>query len=524
MKKIYVLSASILIAVLLNINTVVKAQSIANINNGLNGESIVSIDDFDWGTVSATSGGLYSRINISNSLAGVTYEYIWAPPKPNKIVSISVKTYGVENEIDRVIGHNKSDHDLVVLLDNGDVYKLYLNYDLRALYGVTVDSVRYWQNPSKAGSESYEKIAGDAVYVLSSSYLYTSKDSSTWQVDSAGTGGAHIYDFALDSLQRVYAATDNGLFKQDTGATAFVNIATYAGPKDIYRVFIDRHNRLLIGLNAGGVYKSNGGTVWSIDTAGIGNQFVRLFGDDAYGNLYAVASDPFAGIDHLYKSAGGSQPWRLTDSSIYNKTVNPIGISSLSGDSALRLGTQFGMFFSADTGKTWALDNGGIAAKNMFSLAKTSTGKLLLSDATGIYGKNAGDTIWHKSYPQPGYESGLNLFQNGFGDIYTIDNAVKTNYKIGLIEKSTDGGQTWQADTAGLSGTGGTVFYVDEKGAQHIGNSQYGSSFLCQVWAKPSGGAWALDTVGFPVKNYSSVSAMASDGKGYLYVTGYFQR
>jgi len=510
----------------LQITQITFAQKSFTASDGLGGESIINSKRFEEGdlgtrnfTVYATGNGLYYGFNNENGLGGTTFDYVWGPPKGTKIKNFTIKRYENTDAKGHVY-YTSSSNTLVALLDNGDVYKIVVDYN--PIFGATIDSLKRWGNLEAAYSEVAEKVEGDALYTLSSSYLYISTDSSTWHIDSTGLAGAHINDMTLDTLQRLYAATSKGLFTQDTSAiTPFTKVNSYTGPQNLAAVYADRHNRLYISVNGGGVYISTtNGATWQIDTAGLGATPVGYFSDDVYGNIYCIAAN--GNGNHLYKSAGGNQPWQLTDSSIYNQTINLVTIYSVNGDSVLSACTSFGIFLSADKGKTWIRNNKGIRSENITGVAKTPQGKLLFANALGI-NKKTGNATWAKVYPQNGNAGNLPLYSDGLGSIYTIDNTVTNNFAVGgAIFKTTDEGNTWSADTLGLSGVGGSVFFVDEKGTQHIGNSYYAGTKPSQLWAKPKGGAWAIDTVGFPVLPYSFVYSIASDKAGYLYATGFF--
>ncbi len=527
MKKICFLLKVVGIVFFLPISLASFAQLPVYVNGGLDGENIISTGYFPWnGEVQATSTTIYAKSVTKGSVvtsADTSFERIWSAPPPRKIDHIYVKLQVVRDSSGKFLFEKQSDKYLMVVMDNGDVYELNVDHYDNAVGGIDVANETYWDHAGSGGSEAYNKLLGDALYLLSSSHLYVSPDSTGWHIDSTGLNNAHVYDVAIDTAQRVYVATDNGLFMQDTTAgSTFASVAAYTGPKGLESVFVDRKNRIIVSLNSGGVYFSEDGTAWALDTAGIGTQFVKSFGADAYSNLYAVVSNTFTGVDHLYKSVSGTQAWQLTDTSVYNKTVNPIGINAFVGHGILLLTTQFGTFISGDTGRTWIPHTKGIRSENITGIAKLPTGQLLLTNALGIY-KGTGSTAWAKSYPQSGFKDKLPLYDDRLGNIYTIDNSVINNFQLGgVIFKSPDGGNTWAADTAGLGNVGGTLFFVDEKGAQHIGNSLYGGSYPCRLWTKPKNGAWGIDTSGFPVAAYNFVSGFASDDKGYLYVTGYF--
>ncbi|MBI3004882.1 MAG: hypothetical protein HYY49_05635 [Ignavibacteriales bacterium] len=119
------------------------------------------------------------------------HRIIFEAPPERRIVSVCEKT--------------DQEDILLILLDNGEVYRVELNYLLRPPL------------VSKIASENTpKKIAGDALYALDTNgKMFVSRDTAvTWTIDTLGFNSAYAQDFAIDSSQYVYTGTDKGLFKQ----------------------------------------------------------------------------------------------------------------------------------------------------------------------------------------------------------------------------------------------------------------------------------------------------------------------
>jgi hypothetical protein len=127
-----------------------------------------------------------------------------------------------------------------------------------------------------------------------------------------------------------------------------------------------------------------------------------------------------------------------------------------------------------------------------------------------MYSLNPTDTAWTKLFPTSGYTGRLPIYTDGLGNIYTFG-AGNIN-KILPLYKSTNGGTSWNLDTAGYNGG---LLCIDEKGGQH-------SAGTAGPRAKPYGGSWGLDTAGFQVTNSNNnyTAAIASDRHGFLYLSG----
>ncbi|HTY10208.1 MAG TPA: T9SS type A sorting domain-containing protein [Bacteroidota bacterium] len=430
------------------------------------------------------------------------YGSVWDAPKGRSISDVV---------------HKRGSDVILILLDDGSVYEDFFG---EAEVIPALHNVRFRTKITGASfSEDWEKIIGDDLYMLSSSYVYVSHDTAlTWNLDTAGLGSAHVWDIAIDSAIHVYAATTNGLFKESPDSDTWHRVTTLTQSTSLYRVFVDRKNRILVGGNGAGLYLStdNGGT-WSTDTAGIGTQTPDLFADDIYGNLYLVTNSPFTNTV-VYKSAGGTSSWQEIDGPIAAVAGTNFGINSITGDSTLFIGTPYGLFVSTDQGTTWGFTSAGVPNNYAFGFWKSPDGKWFARSTIGIFSKGPSDASWTKDFPVQGFNSNVAFVGDALGNFYA--SASHTNLGGPIIFKSTDDGGTWNLDTAGASLLRTGVLSIDENGGQHLGTSQWGSSYPSLLFTKAPGGSWVFDTVGFMSSNYSFTYSMASDHHGYLYITG----
>lgn len=359
----------------------------------------------------------------------------------------------------------------------------------------------------------WEEIAGDALYVLTTRSVYVSRDNgATWQLDNVGLNGDTLNHLALDASQRVYLATQGGLYEQDSNGTSWTKVSSLAAA-NLVSVFVDRMGRIYVGGSGGAYMSTNGGTTWTSDSAGLSMNTPVQFADDYKNNIYAIANN------HLYISSGGTQPWREIDAGILSQTVNVTTFNSIVGDTEVFAGTSFGLFISTDQGGTWTQSQ-GIPAQDYYGIWRTG-GKLFASTSLGLFGTTTNDTTWSKTYPSNGFMGAVQAYADPQGDLYVQDSTVSPGYKAHALLKSTNNGGTWALDTVGLYQVNGSLFYIDETGAQHYSNT-YNGQVPCLLWERPVGGSWEIDTAGFIAGTYMTVSSMCSDGKGYLYISGNF--
>ncbi len=292
------------VLIFLGISSITPAQNVSFRSNSPQGETIISegtvIIPFNGGYPETGYVATAKEISSVKSNDGLLtfYGFAWAPPEPRFIKKVATKAGGKY---------------VLVLLDNGDVFRLTPHHvDLNGW------SDLYLGRVVSGGTQSWDDIKGDAIYTLSTSALYVTRDTGiTWQIDTTGLNGAHIWSFALDTAQYVYAATEKELFKQNPNDNNWSKVTSLTAVTNIFRVFIDRINRILVAGNGGGVYLSkNNGASWSADTSGIGFQNITLFADDAFGNLYAVT-----GTGKIFYSKSGTKPWKQIDAGIAAMTV-----------------------------------------------------------------------------------------------------------------------------------------------------------------------------------------------------------
>ncbi len=496
---------------LLFLHTFVQAQPFFLLDyflggDNMTGDVIVRDENNDSYIVSNTPDGVFaSNTNISTvSDESFLYKQVYTPPPGKSVshVSPKVDTLGIFTLVNR--------YKALVFLTDGTVVTIDLKH-------ITTTGVVVQVLGKANGSSTWAKAIGDALYALGSSVFVSRDTGKTWQIDTLGFSGVFARDIALDTLQYVYAATTNGLFKQHPDSSVWHKITTLTSPTALATVFIDRTNRIFVAGNGGGfVHSTDNGSTWVTDTTGVGGVTLRSICDDMFGNIYATG-----GSGTIYESVGGTGPWVRIDAGISAITGNTPAINGLAADSLLVAATNFGVYVTADQGVTWFEENRGIIPGRFYGFVKHNPGRFFISTSLGIFYRDAGDTVWHKSFPASGYLGALPIYEDSAQTLFTVlPNTDPTSVSLGPIYKSTDGGVIWNADTLNLSSTIGRVFFVDERGGEHIGSSYSGFSYYARVYAQDNSGHWILDTSGIPNGNFSSASSFGTDRAGMIYLSG----
>jgi hypothetical protein len=480
------------------------------------GEQIVS-KEIDRGPffdrIVTTSGGIYTSSLINGKWDG-NYKQ-WSVPEGRRIVDARFKI-NPEN------GYKTS--LLYILLDNGEVY-----------HANTGSSIFHAYNDERitvAGSESFKKVVGDDLYVLGSSNLYVTRDNGqSWQIDSVSMTvdsvkftGVHITDMDMDAQQNLYAAVNKPgtllIQKPSQKEWTVSNLPAGIGSTS---VFVDRKNNIHTGVDGGpnralAFMSSNGGATWKIDTAEASAFFtVSKWGDDAFGDVFTVSH----GGTELSREQNGV--WTNLTSNLRSVVdgsdpLNPVRIHDIGGDSVIVAATNYGLYSSSDRGDTWQASNDGIHAERIYNIVG-ARGEYYASTSLGVFHSYPMGVSWKKVYPITGFESGMKLYPGG--NTLRAVRATPPYVWSAVYDSEHDVG--WQPDTLGESAIDfGGIMTVDENGTLHGVSSHYGSSWNGYIYEKKLGEAWHADTTGYTPKKYSYGSAIASDGSGYLHVSGVF--
>jgi len=441
----------------------------------------------------------------------------WYPPLGTEIVDGDFEDWG----IDPYTGNAWATY--WVLLDDGELYLLEFETceECGSTEGTTLDHIPF--NPFVGGS-AVSLVNGPLTVFGGGAVSRYDSAQSKWVADSAGLNGAYVYNMTSAPGGRIFVGTSDGIYSQLNNTLSWS--ATGYPPRFTQAVFSDRSGRLYAYGDSTSRSSDNGAT-WVPGPSGIpGGYFVSKFGDDAFGNIYAIVNN-YITPSQLYKSQFGVGPWVQIAQSVtslsFDKTHGQ-NFNRISGDSDLFLSTVYGLYISTNQGNTWSEDNDRVRTSGYYSIAKNSMGKLLLGTDNGIFSGYYRDTAWQKLWPTTGNisQNRVPLYVDRAGTIYTFGTPLSGYNNIGYANaRSTDGGQTWQQDSVSIGVVNGNgVYYADPSGKEYI--ATYGSSSSpLQIFSRSANSPWIGDQKGFvPNSAGNYPTAFGSDGSSdYMGIT-----
>jgi photosystem II stability/assembly factor-like uncharacterized protein len=261
----------------------------------------------------------------------------------------------------------------------------------------------------------------------------------------------------------VYAATRGGVFKTTNGGTSWVpmNVGLPSG-LEVLDIAVDPAAAATVYIAtqtscchaAAGVYKSiDGAAAWSRSSTGLSDESVsKLAVDPSFPNrLYAGSAG--AG---LFATSDGAATWTVANSGLFAATVTALVVDPVT-PSILYAGTEAGIFKTTDGGATWAAKNTGLTDTYVRALAvdPTNPASIFAAMRDRVYHSADGGASWSLSGP-----SGVTYFQVGElqvaattpATIYASFPHPDAGFGAMTIWKSTDDGVNFTATSLKTGG------------------------------------------------------------------------
>ncbi len=257
---------------------------------------------------------------------------------------------------------------------------------------------------SKSFWTSTGALQGGNVYSLapdnSTGYVYAGTDSGVFRSNTGWTSwsqvayGTSVQSIAVGTNGYVFAGTSSGVYvSTDEGVSWPSTALTY----NILSLVVLKSGVILAGTFNNGIYSStDNGVNWQQIAYTTGAEVYSLAVDSS-GNLFAGTYDPsYSGQGGVYRSTDYGQNWYqvgLPDYSINALTVSPSG--------KIFAGTESnGVYASTDNGTTWTAVDSGLTTQFTISLATNLSGDVFVgTDGAGVFESTDGGSIWTATGP-----------------------------------------------------------------------------------------------------------------------------
>ena len=389
---------------------------------------------------------------------------------------------------------------------------------------------------------------------VSDSVFKSTDNGITWSEASAGLPDTvGVWALAIDPTTTpgtLYVGTSSGLFKSTDAARTWIAAGTGRAASSTTRpppspsgavsaLVVDPSTPgTLYAEFVSGLFKStDAGDTWSSANTGLpGNESVVVLTIDPStpGTLYAGTNDGH-GDGHVFKTIDGGSTWRAASTGL-SGSIHALALDPTGSGSTLYAGTGQvdcsgichtvgGVFKSIDGGNTWSatpIDD------IVFALAlDPNTPRILYAgmgggpySSTGTGGgvmkSTDGGATWsaaNTGLPDFATVTALAFDPTAPGHLYATTGAGGANQTGGGVFKSTNGGDTWSAASAGLPGDAiVSVLRIDPTtpGTLYAGtNYLNGSAGVSK--STNGGGTWSAASTGLPGNGNTAVFAFAFD-------------
>ena len=351
--------------------------------------------------------------------------------------------------------------------------------------------------------------------------IFKSTDGgATWgdvntQLTLVSTINAILIDPTTSST--LYAAVESqdvNMFKSTDGGTSWSEVLVYPGFGFVRTLAIDPVNpsTLYAGemWGTGGAYKStDGGTTWAAINAGL-----------TATNVPALAIDPttsttlYAGTaDGVFKSVDGGATWNTVNAGLTSTYVNALAIDPTT-PSTLYTGTDGdGVFKSTNSATSWSAANTRFIATAILALAiDPATPSTLYAGSTnfetdfrvgGVFKSTDGGTSWGRTSTE------LTATEiHALAIDPAMPNILYAGTYGGGVFKTLDGGDSWNTVNTGLTEPMVSALAIDAANP----SSLYAGTDSSGVFKSTNGGAsWSIANSGLPTSQIHIVQALVID-------------
>ncbi len=329
--------------------------------------------------------------------------------------------------------------------------------------------------------------------------IYRSTDGGNNWTTSLNTAGSSIFCISFDKDSNIYIGTyAAGIYRSTDEGDSWAPYGTFTG--SAVAIAVNDSGHVFVG-NSGMFYRStDDGASWTPLPVGGGTTIAI----NNYGHLFVGCS----GNGGILRSTDNGDSWTYVYPA-YTIQIQEVSTVLIDTNDDIYLPTYGkGVIKSTDNGNTWTEMNTDLGYKYLRVVSKNSSGDFFTAGDYAIYKSTDNCESWHSV--------GLNLCSvnkiaiNSDGDIFTAEWGVN---------RSTDGGQTWETINSGLTNLDTRTFTIKEDGTIFCGAgfSYYDPGVIFR--SSDNGNSWVRADTGIAWSTH--LNAMAVDAYGNIYAGAY---
>jgi uncharacterized protein (TIGR03437 family) len=364
--------------------------------------------------------------------------------------------------------------------------------------------------------------------------LVTADAGKTWSYPSLGGASSVSVIAAAPSAPMIfYAATPVGVFKSADGGTTWTAAANagLVGPATALAVDASSASTVFAATVKGVFVSTDAGASWRASTNGIpGASILALATQPGQtGTVFASTGDPLA----LFRSTDFGQSWTkltipLPAQAPTNEPNSPIVAIVCAPGNTVIVATYVGLEISTDGGNTWTAGAfQQLLTTQVLAIAPSNPSILYLDSLAGLQKSTDGGQTFAVVLPST---SSANSSQEV--GAFAIDPrnpaivfAVVTEYSPGispanmdLLERSTDGGQTWSQIPLPYPVIPQSLFISPVESRVFLEAGTFNNVFVTK-WSPD--GSQVLYSTYLGGSGSDGASGIAVDGTGSAYVVGF---